>query len=527
MLSAATVRTRLAQGAIALLCATALVWGWITLVERGGSDAGPAGWMSRTSARLDATVVTDGPPRVIQPPVMVDSYQVTQAATVLARSDALTDADWTAVEKQVVANLERELDEGYAGSFALAAQVVQTADAAGRPLADTEVRRLISGVAREPVDDDAYDAAAATVVRRWAADHGGPQFEPAVSRGVQRTITDQGCRGVEALLLMAALERAGVAPSPCDAAALEGLVSDELRAQRNRKPTTILEADWPLRLRAASTLARTDTQVDEVARLKAGYAQQIDAGAVDDPLTSAFALSGVAGPNELGPDLVSFLRSVIADGGAPHIETLSPPMAATLYRAWQLTGSKAPAALLIEAADLPPEAQARVLLARGSSDAEVRTLVEGWKPPRSRDVQLTAVFQLLLRHGAPGCRTWLRTARRTGADDRMTITDRALALRYLDACGEPDSKGTATLRTEWEQLRATDVGSTYRKRAVTCAMGFGDLPTAEQNWKVLEGSADPQGGIVDASGQFDVIETHLMAALMADQRQVCRDGVYW
>lgn len=517
---------------IAIALSTAfLVLGGLALIAArsatGPTSADGDEWVTRTGTLLTRTLVTTSPPRLVLPPSQADSYQMAQAVTALAGFGVLQDRDWAEFDGRVADNLERELGEGYSGPQSLAAQLVRAAEAAGRPFGDNRVIAALRGVAQTAPDRDVYDQVSAAVVQDWAAEGGSPVVGALSQRDVRRAAAKTGCLGDEALFLQAALTRVHAAETGCNQAQRDALVDSELQSLRSVEPAQELSGDRALLVRAVGFLARTPEQVSAVSALKSGYVTQLNDGQVSDPLTAAYALSETPGDGNLNPELADFLRSIVAMGGAPVGQKLSPSTAAAVARALELAKKKVPSGLLVDSAQLPTEARARVLLALQASEDVAERLLTDADLPTGSGSTVTAVFQLLLRHQAPLCSRWAGTARRVAQDTRSTLLDRSLAYRYLQECGQDDDPVSQVLRDAWEALKETDIRATFNKQSVACALRFGEISSPKHSWGQWAAAVERGGGVSDESGELDVAQTHMMTALLTEQRSVCRDGVYW
>ncbi len=514
----------------AIACVAAVAWLTITRVAGSSAEDEARAWAARTSTLLAKALVTEGPPRLVLPPTRVDTYQTAQATLALAGAGELTDDDWSAFSEHLTTHLGPDLAEGYAGPQALAARVVAAATAADRDL-PTAARDALVATADSVAGDDVYDALAAVVVRRWAAENGGPEFVSPINRRVSEKIRATGCRGTEALFVQGELARAGTDLAPaaaCPRADLDRMVAAARAAvSRAAAATASVDSEVTLRLLALDRLARTDADRADVSRLKGQLVDRLNAAQVSDPIPSAATLAEVQGAMALAPSLVGFLHTSLAWGGAPVDHHLSPAAAATLARTFELAGDRSPGPLLPDDHDLPPETRARVLLASGASDAEVDALLRAASPSAGPDARSTAFFQLLLRHGALGCAAWQGHAHLQAADQHASLLERAVAYRYLADCGGGDATVEAEIRADHEALRPTDVRSIHTDRAVTCALEPDSLPTVADNWAAIKDLVEPAGGAEDDAGDLGVAETHQAILLVSDQTEACSDGVYW
>lgn len=521
---------RILKATAAIACVAAVAWLMISRGAGSRADDDARAWTERTGTLLAEAVVTQGPPRLVLPPNQVDTYQAAQATLALAGFGELTDADWSVFAAHLTTRLEPDLAEGYAGPQALAAKVIGAASAAGRAL-PTAARDALVATARSAPGDDVYDALAAVVVRRWAAAQGGPEFVSPLTARVTAKIRAVGCRGSEALFLQGELAHAGAdlaTSAACPQADLDRMVATASAAvARSAAAPATVDSEVALRLIAMDRLARTDADRAEVAQLKAVLVDRLNLAQMSDPLPSAAILAEAPGAAELGTSLTTFLRNALAWGGAPQDHRLSPTAAATLARTFEIAGLRSPSPLLQDARDLPPETRARVLLASDASDAEVDALLRASRRAAEGTAPSTALFQLFLRHGAPGCSAWEGRADRQSADQRASLLERAVAYRYLSDCGGGDPTAEAEIRADQEALPLTDVRSVYTDRAVTCALDPDSLPTVADNWKAIKDLVERGGGALDDAGDLGVSETHQAILLVADQGEACRDGVYW
>lgn len=497
------------------------------LRERTSSGRSPADeWVARTGTLIAQSLSLGPPPHLVVPPSGVDSYRMAQAATALAHFGMLEERDWDEFDKRVSSSLENELTEGYAGPLSLGAQLVRASEVADRSYA-RDVDALLRGLAQQGSDDDIYDQAAAAAIQRWAAGDGAPGVVDVLpARDVRRAAAAVGCRGPEGLFLQATLVRVGVRATGCDRAQRDALVDDELATLRAVSTDEPLSGDTALLLRAAGSVARTPEQAAAVSELKSTFLARVDRGDVVDPLTVTFALSETPGGGHISAELADYLRSVLTMGGPPVLQRLSPSAAADVARTLDLTGRKVPAGLLVDSADLPTEPRARVLLALGAPSADAESMLADASPPRGRGQDVTGVFQLLLRHGAPLCSRWVSSAVRIARDTSSTLLDRSLAYRYAQSCGREDPPTLQAIRTAWEDLEVSDLRAVFTKQAVACTLQLDEPLSPARIWREWGSAVQQSGGVNDEAGDFDVSQTLMMTVLLTDPATVCAGGVF-
>ncbi|NYI45593.1 hypothetical protein BJ993_002673 [Nocardioides aromaticivorans] len=498
----------------------------VTLHERDSSAEPPgAAWVARTGTMIAQSLNVGPPPHLVVPPSDVDSYRMAQAVTALARFGELEDRDWDEFDQRVSSSLKSELADGYAGPFSLGAQLVTASQAAGRSYS-RDVDASLRGLAQRGADDDIYDLAAAALVQQWAAQEGEPVAGALPARDVRRAVATVGCRGSEALFLQATLVRVEVTDTGCDQAQRDSMVDDEIATLRSVPTKEPLSGDTALLLRATGAVARTPVQAAAVSGLKSTFLARLARGDVVDPLTVTFALSETPGEGHISTELAAYLRSVLAMGGPPVVQRLSPSAAAAVARTLDLAGRKVPAGLLVDSADLPTEPRARVLLALGATSAEAESMLAVASPPKDRGQPVTGVFQLLLRDGASLCSRWGSSAVRVARDTSSTLVDRSLAYRYAQSCGREDPPTLQAIRTDWEGLEESDLRAVFTKQAVACALQFGKLRPPARIWREWGSAAQQSGGVNDETGDFDVSQTLMMTVLLTDPGTVCTEGVY-